>query len=387
MFTIKFIIPKRIFLVCIVLTSNAIYASDTNPIQIGAATSVVNNVLTSTPEGEKKIRINDELFFKQQILTKENSTLIITFRDSSTFSVAPQSVVVLDEFVFNPTEGILEKSIKVLKGSFRYISGFPIKNAVTKIVTPFGTAGIRGSAVQGTIGAKTGVIVNVASGDVLFETLDGKTLTIKEGKTLSVPSKNEICAVPAASTAPLMQNFINIFEKTANAPLTPEQILANAELNNMPATVQKEAYTAIQGIPLSPQSLQGKELPSPDTKVSGDPEVLINKFMQDLRTKNKLQVDSATRDIVAAAVASGASTDKISHIATNAVVGAKGDYKVYVAATVINTLHQVKSDLVDEVAPKVQDVLPADQLPKLPSLVPDVVLPPFVPTNKTELDD
>ena len=387
MFTINFIIPKRIFLVCIVLTSNVIYASDSDPIHIGAATSVVNDVLTSTPAGDKKIRINDDLFFKQQILTKENSTLTITFRDSSTFSVAPQSVVVLDEFIFNPSEGVLEKSIKVLKGSFRYISGFPIKNSVTKIVTPFGTAGIRGSAVQGTISAKTGVIVNVASGDVLFETTDGKTLTIKEGNTLSVPTKDEICAVPVASTAPLMQNFVNVFEKTTNLPLTPEQILANAEANNMPAATQKEAYTFSRGIPVNPQSLQGKELPSPDTKVTGDPQQLMNKFMQDLRFKNKSQVDSATRDIVAAAVASGASTDKISQIATNAVVGAKGDYKVYVAATVINTLQQVKSDLVNEVAPKVQEALPADQLLILPSLVPNVVLPPFVPTKKTELDD
>jgi hypothetical protein len=387
MFTINFIIPKRIFLVCIVLTSNVIYASDSDPVHIGAATSVVNDVLTPTPAGDKKIRINDDLFFKQQILTKENSTLTITFRDSSTFSVAPQSVVVLDEFIFNPSEGILEKSIKVLKGSFRYISGFPIKNSVTKIVTPFGTAGIRGSAVQGTISAKTGVIVNVASGDVLFETVDGKTLTIKEGNTLSAPTKNEICAVSATSTAPLMQNFVNVFEKTANSPLTPEQILANAEANNMPATMQKEAYTVIRETPINPQSLQGKELPIQSTKVAGDPEVLINKFMQDLRTKNKLQVDSATRDIVAATVASGASTDKIIQIATNAVLGAKGDYKVTVAATVINTLQQVKSSLVNEVAPKVQDALPADQLLKLPSLVPDVVLPPFVPTKKTEFDE
>jgi hypothetical protein len=384
-FTIKFIVPKSIFLVAIALFSTVAYASDA--IHIGAATSVVNDVLTPTPTGDKKIRINDELFFKQQVITKENSTLIITFRDSSTFSVAPQSVVVLDEFIFNPSEGILEKSIKVLKGSFRYISGFPIKNSITKIVTPFGTAGIRGSAVQGTIGAKTGVIVNVASGDVLFETIDGKTLTIKEGKTLSVPTKDEICAVPNSSTAPLMQNFVNLFEKTANSPLTPEQILANAEENNMPAASQKAAYTFIREIPINPQSLQGKELASPDTKVAGDPQVLINKFMQDLRTKNKLQVDSATRDIVAATVASGASTDKIIHIATNAVLGAKDDYKVTVAATVINTLQQVKSSLVNEVAPKVQDVLPADQLLELPSLVPNVVLPPFVPTKKTEFDE
>jgi hypothetical protein len=377
MTAIKLVIPKGVLLVTVLLVTNAVYASDA--IRIGSATSVVNNVLTPTPTGEQKIQINDALFFKQQVLTKENSTLTITFRDSSTFSVAPQSVVVLDEFVFNPSENILEKSIKILKGSFRYISGFPIKNSITKIVTPFGTAGIRGSAVQGTIGSESGFTVNVASGEVDFETLDGKIVTIPEGKTLSVPVKNEICAFPTASTATLMQDFDNTFEKTPNAVLTPQQILANAEVNNIPASSQKEAHTFVRSVPVDPKNLQGKELRPQGTKVAGDPQALINKFMHDLQVKNKSQVDVATRDIVAAAVASNTSSGNIIHIATNAVQGAKGDYKVYVAATVINTLQDIKSDLVKELAPKLQGALPADQQLKLPALVPNVVLPRVTP--------
>jgi len=369
---IKYIISKPIVLVGILLLSNAVVADE--PIHIGSATSVVNTVLTPAPTGEKTIRINDALFFKQQVLTKEASTLTITFRDSSTFSVAPQSVVVLDEFVFNPSENVLEKSIKVLKGSFRYISGFPIKNSITKIVTPFGTAGIRGSAVQGTIGSESGFTVNVASGDVDFETRDGKVVTIKEGQTLSVPANNDICATPAASTATLMQDFDHTFEKTPSSALTPEQMLANAEANNIPASTQKQASTFVHGVPVDPARLQGKEAKR-SGGVAGDPQALINKYMQDLRVKNKSQVDIATRDIVAAAVARDASADDIAHIGTNAVQGAKGDYKVYVAATVINTLQDIKADLVNDVALKVRNALPADQQPKLPALVPNVALP------------
>jgi hypothetical protein len=369
--TIKCVISKPIILIGILLVSNAVVADEA--IHIGSATSVVNTVLTPTPTGEKTIRINDALFFKQQVLTKEASTLTITFRDSSTFSVAPQSVVVLDEFVFNPSENVLEKSIKVLKGSFRYISGFPIKNSITKIVTPFGTAGIRGSAVQGTIGSESGFTVNVASGNVDFETLDGNIVTIKEGQTLSVPANNDICATSAASTATLMQDFDNTFEKTSSSALTPEQMLANAEVNNIPASAQKEANTFVHAVPVDPARLQGKELRRQGS-VDGDPQALINKYMQNLRFKNKSQVDIAARDIVTAAVARDASADDIALIATNAVQGAKSDDKVYVAATVINTLYEIKSELVNEVAPKVQDSLPAEQRLKLLSLVPNSVL-------------
>lgn len=75
-----------------------------------------------------------------------------------------------------------------------------------------------------------------------------------------------------------------------------------------------------------------------------------------------------------AAIARDASDDDIALIATNAVQGAKSDDKVYVAATVINTLHEIKSELFNDVAPKVQDFLPADQRLKLLSLVPNTVL-------------
>ncbi len=368
--TIKFILPKNIFLASIVLFSNAVGASE--PIHIGSATSVVNDVLTPIPAGEKKVQINEVLFFKQQILTKENSTLTVTFRDSSTFSVAPQSVVVLDEFVFNPSENVSEKSVNMLKGSFRYISGFPIKNSTTKIVTPFGTAGIRGSAVQGTINSKTGFTVNVASGVVLFETPDGKTSTVKEGETLSVSDTE--CMTTSAAT--LTQFFADTFVKMPSSALTPQQILANAVANNMPVAAQKEVYSAIRGVPVNPKSLQGADPNPQSTKVLGDPQAVMQKFMQDLQAKNKLQVDIATRDIVATAVAINVPTDKITQIAINAVTGAKDDYKVTVGVTVINTLQDVKSDLVNEVARKVQELLSPNQQRELHLLLPTVVLPP-----------
>jgi hypothetical protein len=228
--------------------------------------------------------------------------------------------------------------------------------------------------VQGSIGSESGFTVNVASGDVDFETRDGKVVTIKEGQTLSIPANNDICATPAASTATLMQDFDNTFEKTPSSALTPEQMLANAEVNNIPASTQKQANTFVHGVPVDPARLQGKEAKRLGG-IAGDPQALINKYMQDLRVKNKSQVDIATRDIVAAAVARDASADDIAHIGTNAVQGAKGDYKVYVAATIINTLQDIKADLVNDVAPKVRNALPADQQPKLPTLIPNVVLP------------
>ncbi len=378
-YTIKLITPKSIFLLSMVLLSNAVYASD--PIHVGSATTVVNDVFSSTATGETRIKTNDDLFFKQQVLTKENSTLTVTFRDSSTFSVAPQSVVVLDEFVFNPSENVLEKAVNIIKGSFRYISGFPIKNSITQIVTPFGTAGIRGSAVQGIVNPKTGLTMNVGSGVVDFKTKDGKITTIHEGESLSVTAAcTTVPSVPASTIANSMLLIDSIFAQTPSANLTPNQILANAQVNNMPAVLQKQAYSTSRGLTVKPQYLQGTDF-VPSTRLVGNPQEIINKLLQELQNKNSTQVDNATRDIVAATIASGLDIDKLTQVALNAVLGAKNEHKLHVAATIINTLQSLKPDSVSEIALKLQQALPPNLQFELPSLVPNGVLPSYKPGN------
>lgn len=375
----KLIIPKSIFLLSMVLLSNAVYASD--PIHVGSATTVVNDVFSNTATGESRIKTNDNLFFKQQVLTKENSTLTVTFRDSSTFSVAPQSVVVLDEFVFNPSENVLEKTVNMIKGSFRYISGFPIKNSITQIVTPFGTAGIRGSAVQGIVNPKTGLTMNVGSGVVDFKTRDGKITTIHEGESLSVTAAcTTVPSVPASTIASSMLLIDSSFAQTPGANLTPKQILANAQVNNMPATLQKQAYSASHGLAVKPQDLQAPDI-VPSARLEGNPQDIINKLLQELQNKNSTQVDNATRDIIAATIASGLDSDRLAQVALNAVLGAKNEHKLHVAATIINTLQSSKPDSVSEIALKLQQALPPNLQFELPSLIPGGVLPSYKSGN------
>jgi FecR protein len=379
MYTIK-LFPKSLLLLSALLLSKTVYASD--PIHVGSATTVVNDVFTTISTGETRVKTNDDLFFKQQVLTKDNSTLTVTFRDDSTFSVAPQSVVVLDEFVFNPSENVLEKTINVIKGSFRYISGFPIKNSVTKIVTPFGTAGIRGSAVQGVVSPKTGLTMNVGSGVVDFKTKDGKVSVINEGETLSLTADcDRLPSVPAAAVANSMQYIDSSFMKMPVSELTREQFLANAVANNLPAASQKQAYAAAQGNAVKPQSAGGADINIPTAKLVGDPQEIINKLIQDMQNKNNTQVDNATRNVVAASVASGMEDDRLMQVATNAVSGAKNEHKLHVAATIINTLHSLKPDSVQEIALKLQQSLPSNQQFELPSLIPNDVLPRTVPRS------
>jgi hypothetical protein len=172
-----------------------------------------------------------------------------------------------------------------------------------------------------------------------------------------------------------MQYLADIFANTPVTVLTPQQLLANATVNNMPAVLQKQAYVTAKELSVKPQNIEDVNLGLKGTKIVGDTQILIDKLIKDLQNKNNTQVDNATRDITAMVVASGLPTDKITQVAINAVTGAKSEHKVYVATTIINTLQTLKPELVNEIAAKVQQALPVEQQPELPLLLPNVVFP------------
>jgi hypothetical protein len=369
---IKSIIFNSIIYLVILLFSSAVYAQDA--IHIGLVNSVVNEVVTHTSAGESKVKINDKLFFKQAIITGQNSSLTASLRDGSIFAIAPQSVVILQEFIFNPSENVLKKTVNVIKGSFRYISGFPSQNSVTKIITPFGIADIRGSAVQGTVNPKGGLTVNVASGVLDFETIDGRKVTVQEGETLSLSASCDALPTPPEAVATSMQYMAEVFSVSASPSLTNEQLSDYAKANNMPAEQQKKLYADTKDIAVNTQD---SELALMNNKVTGDTQTVIAKLIQDMQNKNNTQLDNATRDVTTMLVTSGVSSDKMAEIAINAVTGAKSEHKIYVATTILNTLLTAKPELLNALAPKVQQALPIEQQPALPLLLPNVQFPPL----------
>lgn len=343
-----------------------------NPIHIGSATVVLNEVVTPTETGELRLKTDDALFFKQQVITKDNANLTVTFRDESTFSVAPLSSVVLDEFVFNPSENVLEKTINVLKGTFRYISGFPVKGSETKIVTPFGTAGIRGSAVQGVV-SETGLTLTVARGSVVFTTRDGKTVTVNEGESLSISAKCEILSdISLSSIASAMQYNENNFSMPAPA-LTASQILANARLNQLSVVEQKQAYATMPVFKTLDVNAKKSVM---TVQKHGDEQTLIETFIKKLQDKNQQQTSRAVQDVIGATVVMQLNAEQVLRISLNALAGTKSTQQLEIASVILNTLQPLNSDLASELAGNIQAVLPKEQQDYLPESVPNVVFPP-----------
>lgn len=365
---------KLIILLGMVLLSYSAKADDA--VHIGSATAVVNEVFTVTNAGESKLKLNDAVFFKQQVMTKENSNLTVTFRDNSTFSIAPSSQVVLDEFVFNPSENVLEKTINVVKGSFRYISGFPIKGSNTKIVTPFGTAGIRGSAVQGTMSSQSGLTLNVGSGSVQFTTSDGQSSTVNEGESLTIsPKCNAVPNVPMSGIADAMQLIENNFSSVAVSPLSSQQSLANAAMNTLSVAEQRRAYRSAQSSTVKPPVNGKSSVFTPKPVMQSNPEEVIEKLIQALQNKNKQQVDVAVQDIISTALINRLNEDALLNISLNALSGAKTNQQLHIAAMILNTLEKLNPSVATQLAGKIQQALSTQDQSELPSLVPNVVFP------------
>jgi hypothetical protein len=70
----------------------------------------------------------------------------LLFLDQTTLSLAPNTTIVLDRFVFDPNRGSGEIGLQLTEGALRFIGGTLSRQQDAVIVTPTSTIGIRGSS-------------------------------------------------------------------------------------------------------------------------------------------------------------------------------------------------------------------------------------------------
>jgi len=148
--------------------------------------NVVDGQVGDTPPA--LLRIGDDIVFQEDISTGADAKTVIEFRDGSTFEVGPDAVIRIDAFVFNPEESASHKTLSVIRGVFRYISGFVASDQDTKIEVPAGTIGIRGSIAAGIVDPAVPMFLHVAQGNATF-TNDAGSSEIGAGQSIAAPSR------------------------------------------------------------------------------------------------------------------------------------------------------------------------------------------------------
>jgi hypothetical protein len=133
--------------IALLLAGTALVSSPVFAQQAGTATAV-NPESQSTPPGgtTTTLQVGARVVHKERIKTTSKGSVQLLFLDRSTLSIAPNSEIVIDEFVYNPGDGSGRMAASLTKGALRFVGGQLSHAGQTTVHTPSATIGIRGGS-------------------------------------------------------------------------------------------------------------------------------------------------------------------------------------------------------------------------------------------------
>jgi hypothetical protein len=238
--------------------------------QIGRSIFVVNDVDGKSGDAPaQRIAVNDDIVFEEDITTGDDAKAVLEFRDGSTFEIGPDAAVRIDLFIFNPAESTSHKAIQVTRGVFRYVSGYVASDQDTKIATPSGQMGIRGSVAAGAVDPSVPDFVYLGEGSATFTNSAGST-TLQPGNSIAVPSATTPPMAPAAMPAPVAAQALQAIDKRlpprtalANRPAADDAWLKRAGAADLVSTSEQQRAAAA--------AATARPLPAPTNGLAGLP--------------------------------------------------------------------------------------------------------------------
>jgi hypothetical protein len=147
----------------VALASALIAAAPAAAQQVGTATAV-NPLSESTPPGgtTAPLVVGAHIVHKERVHTTPAGTAQLLFTDKSSMSIAPNTDIVIDEYVYDPNANSGHMLVSLTKGALRFVGGQLSHQGEATITTSAANIGIRGGTVtviQGPNGVK---VINVA---------------------------------------------------------------------------------------------------------------------------------------------------------------------------------------------------------------------------------
>jgi trimeric autotransporter adhesin len=261
--------------------------------------SAVNPDANGTPPGEAthQLVIGQAVVHNEHIVTSALGQSQILFLDGSAMTVAPNSDLTVDDFVYDPKSDKGQMAVTVTTGVFRYVGGKLSKDNPVTFYTPQGSLSIRGGAF----------VFEVKNGKLEAALLYGKGLTItancagstqcssqtitRPGFAVSVSSPGAAPSSPSAAPADFISSTLAQFNGPAagaNGGLTTaptDATIANSGVSkvisgNVSASVQQAAVNnPTPTTTFSPPTTATSEPSSvqsniASTSVQGDPTIV-----------------------------------------------------------------------------------------------------------------
>lgn len=152
----------------------AAHAQIQRPISgVVAATTSPVTIRYLEPDGSSIGRtagIGDPIYLNDEIITDAQTSMQILLKDQTVFTIGPNSVLVFDTFIYDPSDASTQSSLSatVKKGTFKFISGRISKSGpeAMKLRVANATASIRGTSVAGRVDEEGDADVVLLSGAI-----------------------------------------------------------------------------------------------------------------------------------------------------------------------------------------------------------------------------
>jgi len=148
-------IPQNLALALALSVAASSTAMAQQPQQAGVAAAVRGQVLVASTAGAvgRLTKSGEPIFLGNAIKSGADSGLQVLLLDQTTFTIGPDSELVIDEFVFDPSRGSGKVTATVARGVFRFVTGQVAReNPANMLVRmPAGTIGIRGTIAIGAV--------------------------------------------------------------------------------------------------------------------------------------------------------------------------------------------------------------------------------------------
>lgn len=136
--------------------------------QAGVAAAVRGQVaLARAQVPARPVVSREEIFMQDRLESGPRSGMQLMLLDETTFTIGPDSALVVDEFVYDPATGAGRVSAKIAKGVFRFVTGRVARQDPSNLNVGLvsGNIGVRGTIAAGRTDPATGESLVVLLGE------------------------------------------------------------------------------------------------------------------------------------------------------------------------------------------------------------------------------
>jgi hypothetical protein len=206
---------------------------------VGVAALVKNQVTGELGSRARTLGRGDGVFRNERVATGQGSALDVLFLDQTSLKLGPNTAIVLDELVFDPSGSQGRVALSVAAGVTRFVSGI-LPKADYEIRTPSMTIGIRGTWLD---------LVVRANGD--------STVVLRAGEaTIGDRLRPQLPAIQLA-VAGLAVTAANGQPPGPPGPIPPDVAQALSQLGSAQAAGSERAAAPAVGSPVSARTYTG----------------------------------------------------------------------------------------------------------------------------------